>query len=162
MIDRESPASTDAALEIRVWLRMLTCTTMIERRLRNQLKSRFDVTMPRFDALAQLYREPDGLTMGRLSQRMMVTNGNVTWLVDRLVEEGAVKRVAVPGDRRAYIVRITNKGRKDFEALMPEHHGWIHTMLDGMSRKDLDGLLTLLSKLKVSVAKGEGRMADRA
>ncbi|MBM3564982.1 MAG: MarR family transcriptional regulator [Alphaproteobacteria bacterium] len=159
MIDRESPASADTALEIRTWLRLLTCTTMITRELRGRLKTRFDVTLSRFDAMAQLYREPDGVTMGQMSQRMMVTNGNVTWLVDRMVEDGLAKRTAVPGDGRAQIVRLTKKGRADFEAMMPEHHGWIHAMLDGLSRKELNGLLELLSQLKMSVAAKEGRAA---
>lgn len=163
MSDRESPAGADTALEIRVWLRMLTCTTMIERRLRSQLKRRFDgASMPRFDAQAQLYREPGGLTMGQLSRRMMVTNGNVTWLVDRLVADGLAARVAVPGDGRATTVRLTAKGRRDFEAMTPAHHGWVHAMLDGITAKELASLHGLLGKLKQSVAAGEARLAEDA
>lgn len=159
MTDRESPDNTDVALEIRMWLRMLTCTTMIERNLRSQLKANFDTSMPRFDALAQLYREPDGMTMGQLSKHMMVTNGNVTWLIDRLVDDGLAERVPAPADRRAHIVRLTEKGTEQFEKMMPDHHSWIHTLLADMDSDDLEALQGLLSTLKESVAAGEDILA---
>src|SRR3546814_9820640 len=93
--DRETAASRDDKLELRLWLRLLTCSSLIERDVRNALRERFDTTLPRFDLLAQLDRAPDGLTMSELSARMMVSNGNITGLTDRLVDEGPIGRAHV-------------------------------------------------------------------
>ena len=153
--DRESPAGADWAPEGRLWLRLLTCTTMIERNLRRLLKREFGATLPRFDALAQLHREPNGLTMGALSERMMVTNGNVTGLVDRLVDDGLAERIARQGDRRSHVVRLTDRGRKEFEAMTPDHHARVHDLLSGLDADDLETLQVLLGKLKRSVRAAE-------
>ena len=95
--------------ELRLWLRLLTCTTLIEGEVRRRLRDEFDVTLPRFDLMAQLDKAPDGMTLGELSQRMMVSNGNVTGLVERLVAQGLLDRRASPNDRRAQIVSLTGR-----------------------------------------------------
>ena len=108
--DRESRLADDHHESLRLWLRLLTCTLMIERRVRANLRERFAITLPRFDLMAQLERHPQGLRMGELSRRLMVTGGNVTGLASQLVDEGLVERLAIPGDRRAHAVRLTAKG----------------------------------------------------
>ncbi|MEO8859569.1 MAG: MarR family transcriptional regulator, partial [Burkholderiaceae bacterium] len=100
--------------ELRLWLRMLTCTQLVEKQVRGELRAQFDTTLPRFDLMAQLERTRDGVKMNELSRRMMVTGGNVTGITDQLAAEDLVERIAVPGDRRAYRVRLTNRGRKLF------------------------------------------------
>ena len=110
---------------LRLWLRLLTCTTMIERAIRQRLRDRFDITLARFDLMAQLERAPAGLKMGELSRRLMVTGGNVTGLVDQLVGEGYVERRAVPADRRVHAVYLTPAGRARFAAMAAEHERWI-------------------------------------
>ncbi|GAB4359167.1 MAG: MarR family transcriptional regulator [Gammaproteobacteria bacterium] len=149
--DRESAASEADRLEIRMWLRLLTCTTLIERQLRNRLSSAFDTTLPRFDALAQLERVPDGLTMGQLSARMMVSGGNVTGVVDRLVKDGLVERVDVPGDRRRNLVRLTDEGRARFAEMAAEHHRTLHRLLADLDHDAIESLFALLGRLKDSV-----------
>ena len=103
----ERPADHEA--ELRLWLRLLTCTTLIEGEVRRRLRDEFDVTLPRFDLMAQLDKAPNGMTLGELSQRMMVSNGNVTGLAERLVEQGLLDRRPSPNDRRAQIVSLTGK-----------------------------------------------------
>ena len=101
-LDAETKVSErpgDHKTELRLWLRLLTCTTLIENEVRRRLRDNFDITLPRFDLLAQLDRAPDGMTLGELSQRMMVSNGNITGLVDRLVGQGLIRRRPVPNDR---------------------------------------------------------------
>ncbi len=149
--DRESLAPAEAKLELRVWLRLLTCATLIEQRVRSRLRTRFDTTLPRFDLLAQLERAPKGLTMGELSSRLMVSNGNVTGLADRLVQEGLAARAAKPRDRRAQLLRLTPKGRRAFDGMTPDHEAWIGEMLAGLSAPEMHGLLALLGKLKESL-----------
>lgn len=146
----------DDALQVRLWLRMLGCTNAVEARLRCRLQDGFDTTMPRFDALAQLARAPEGMTMGRLSARMMVTKGNITGLVDRLAAEGLVERVAVPGDRRSSVVRLTEDGRRRFAEMAPAMRQWIHALLAEMDRDALEALYGLLGRLRQSVRAGEG------
>src|SRR5690242_8009668 len=118
--------------ELRLWLRLLTCTTLIEGEVRRRLRMEFDVTLPRFDLMAQLDKTPDGMTLGELSSRMMVSNGNVTGLVERLVADGLLARKPAPNDRRAQIVRLTAAGRRAFGAMARAHEGWILEMLTGL------------------------------
>ncbi|MCU0764243.1 MAG: MarR family transcriptional regulator, partial [Hydrogenophaga sp.] len=124
-LDLEARAHSEHAQELRLWLRLLTCSQLIEKRVRTQLRERFDTTLPRFDLMAQLERHPEGLKMKELSHRLMVTGGNVTGITDQLVAEGLVERVGVEGDRRAFLVRLTPAGRKVFERMAIEHEDWI-------------------------------------
>ncbi len=119
----ERPGDHEA--ELRLWLRLLTCTTLIENEIRQRLRTEFDVTLPRFDLMAQLDKAPNGMTLGELSQRMMVSNGNVTGLVERLVSLNLVERKPAPNDRRAMIVTLTAEGRRTFRSLARTHEGWI-------------------------------------
>ena len=147
-VDRETAASADDKLELRVWLRLLSCANRIEQDVRQELRSAFGMTLPRFDLLSQLERAPAGLTMGELSRRLMVTRGNVTGLIDRLVDEGLVERTPMPGDRRANIVRLTDEGATAFREMLPNHEAAIAARLGTMRRSDLRQLQTLLGRLK--------------
>src|ERR671927_1257559 len=107
--------------ELRLWLRLLTCTTLIEGEVRRRLRERFDVTLPRFDLMAQLDRAPDGMTLSDLSRRMMVSNGNLTSLVERLVRSGHLDRRNSEADRRAQVISLTEAGRAEFRAMAAAH-----------------------------------------
>ena len=133
---------------LRLWLRMLTCTQLIETEVRAGLRDDFATTLPRFDLLAQLERSPGGLKMNELSRRMMVTGGNVTGITDQLVAEGLVQRVAVPDDRRAYRVKLTAKGRRQFGVMAHAHEAWIVSAFSGLSEKEIATLHRLLGKVK--------------
>lgn len=153
--DLESSVQSEDKLELKVWLRLLTCSTMIDQRVRSGLRRRFRSTLPRFDFLSQLDRAPEGLTMGELSSRLMVSNGNVTGLADRLVQEGLVSRSAVPNDRRTQMVRLTRKGKRAFDAMTPAHEAWVGEMMAGMSRSEMSALLDLLGNLKRSLKRSQ-------
>jgi DNA-binding MarR family transcriptional regulator len=150
--DRESALASDTKLELKVWLRLLTCTTLIEREVRQKLRERFDTTIARFDLLSQLDRAPKGVTMGELSSRLMVTNGNVTGLTDALLREGLVSRAPEPGDRRSLRIRLTHAGKQFFDAMTPVHERWIDGLMTGLTRAEMAHLLELLGKLKQSLA----------
>jgi DNA-binding MarR family transcriptional regulator len=111
-MDLEARAHSEHPEELRLWLRLLTCTQLVEKQVRSALREQFDTTLPRFDLMAQLERAPDGLRMNELSRRMMVTGGNVTGITDQLVAEGQVERIDVAGDRRAWRVRLTPQGAR--------------------------------------------------
>ena len=147
-IDPESRLTDDHHDSLRLWLRLLTCTSLIERRIRVALRERFAMTLPRFDLMAQLERSPDGLKMNELSRRMMVTGGNVTGITDQLVAEGLVERIEVQGDRRAYCVRLTPKGRRQFHDMARQHEDWIVEAFSALSEKDMATLHKLLGKVK--------------
>jgi DNA-binding MarR family transcriptional regulator len=150
--DFETSVTSTERMELRIWLRLLTCTNLIERGVRQKLRESFGITLPRFDLLAQLDRAPDGLTMGELSRRLMVSNGNVTGLIDRLVAEQLVARRPAPDDRRAQLVQLTPAGKKAFDAMTPAHQRWIHEMLGGLDRSELAALYAGLGRLKESLA----------
>jgi DNA-binding MarR family transcriptional regulator len=138
---------------LRLWLRLLTCTNLIESEVRSRLRARFDVTLPRFDLMAQLDRAPDGMTLSDVSKRMMVSNGNVTGLVERLVESGHLDRRTSDRDRRVQVIRLTKVGRAEFRKMAAEHETWIADMFSDLGDKDVRELMRLLARTKASARK---------
>ncbi|NIC06812.1 MarR family winged helix-turn-helix transcriptional regulator [Billgrantia bachuensis] len=132
---------------LRLWLRMLRVTRQVEAALREKLRVEFDSTLPRFDVMAALFREREGLKMNELSKRLRVSNGNVTGIVDRLAEDGLVERIAIEGDRRATLVRLTADGRDAFTTMAAAHEGWVDALLDGVSAEDAHHIGELLHRL---------------
>jgi DNA-binding MarR family transcriptional regulator len=147
--------------ELRLWLRLFTCKEVIEGEVRRRLRDTFDLTLPRFDLMAQLYRAPKPMTLGELSQRMMVSNGNVTGLVDRLVEQGLLSRRPSPKDRRAQLVSLTAEGRRFFRAMARANGDWIADMLADLSSDEIETLMRLLAKTKASARKAIGNGGAR-
>jgi DNA-binding MarR family transcriptional regulator len=139
--------------ELRLWLRLLTCTTLIEGEVRSRLRERFDVTLPRFDLMAQLDKVPEGMTLSDVSKRMMVSNGNVTGLVERLVESGHLDRRTSDADRRVQVIRLTKAGRAEFRKMAAEHELWIADVFGDLTPKDVRELMRLLAKTKASAQK---------
>jgi DNA-binding MarR family transcriptional regulator len=154
-MDREFNARRDDHSALRIWLRLLTCTQLIERRVRSGLREEFGTTLPRFDLMAQLERHRDGLKMNELSRMLMVTGGNVTTIVDQLEKEGLVERLDEPDDRRAFRIRLTRNGDKSFAEMARAHEEWVVELLAGMSRREQDELLKLLAKVKQHAAEVE-------
>ena len=153
ILDSETKASElpeDHGDELRLWLRLLTCTTMIEGEVRSRLRDRFSVTLPRFDLMAQLDRVPEGMTLSDVSRRMMVSNGNVTGLVERLVVSGHLDRRTSDQDRRVQVIRLTKAGRAEFRKMAAEHQGWIAGIFSDLTEKDVRELMRLLAKTKAS------------
>ena len=136
---------------LRLWLRLLATTNLIEGRIRRRLQDRFTTTLPRFDLMSQLDRAPDGLKMGELSRRMMVTGGNVTGITDGLEAEGLVARIPDPEDRRALRVRLTTAGRRAFRLMASEHEGWIVDLFAGLESEQRAMLSDLLGRLKLHI-----------
>ena len=130
-----------------MWLRMLSATIRIEKRVRSFLKREFDSTLPRFDILAELERETAPITMSELTQHLLVTNGNVTGLVNRLVEDGLVARDADPVDRRVQRVILTDAGRTAFCAMAESHEKLIDSFFTSLSDRQMDMLLQLTTAL---------------
>jgi DNA-binding MarR family transcriptional regulator len=146
--DRETIARSDDHRALRIWLRLLTCTQMIERVVRSRLREQFATTLPRFDLMAQLERHADGLKMNELSRLLMVTGGNVTAIVDQLEKEGLVERLDEPADRRAFRIRLTKAGERSFTDMARAHEEWVVELLAGLSRREHEELLRLLAKVK--------------
>jgi DNA-binding MarR family transcriptional regulator len=156
ILDSETKAielPEDHGDELRLWLRLLTCTTLIEGEVRSRLRDRFSVTLPRFDLMAQLDRVPEGMTLSDVSRRMMVSNGNVTGLVERLVVSGHLDRRTSDQDRRVQVIRLTKAGRAEFRKMAAEHQGWIAGIFSDLTEKDVRELMRLLAKTKASAQK---------
>lgn len=149
-VDHETRLEADDHFALKLWLRILTCSNLIEARIRQLLRRDFDSTLPRFDLLAQLDRA-DGLKMSELSQRLMVTGGNVTGLADQLQHEGWLVREAVENDRRATRLRLTDDGRERFAGMARTHEGWVVELLSALSRDEQRQLHALLGKLKLGL-----------
>jgi DNA-binding MarR family transcriptional regulator len=138
---------------LRLWLRLLTCSNLIETQVRKALAAQFKTTLPRFDLMAQLERAPQGLQMGELSRRMLVTGGNVTGIVDQLEGSGLIVRTEDPDDRRAYLVKLTKEGRRLFGQMAAEHESWIVKLFAGMSMREQRALNETLSRLRAQLTR---------
>ncbi|PUE56938.1 MarR family transcriptional regulator [Limnohabitans sp. 2KL-17] len=148
MTDMEVRAHADHHASLRLWLRLLSATTRIEDTIRQRLREQFGITLPRFDLMAQLEREPQGLSMSELSRRMMVTGGNVTSIVDQLEKEQLVRRQMQLTDRRSFTVSLTDDGRAVFSAMAQAHEGWVVELLAPMNESEQESLHNLLGTLK--------------
>lgn len=160
-IGQEARAQLEDHMDVRIWLRLLSCSTQIEQQIQQMLRSRFGMTLPRFDYLAQLDRHPDGLRMNTLSRYLMVTGGNVTGLTDQLVKEGLVERIEDPQDRRSFFVRLTPTGRQDFRRMAGEHEQWLTDMFKGLDKPSKDTLYENLGRLRVLLAQRQTAMQSQ-
>jgi DNA-binding MarR family transcriptional regulator len=154
-LDLEARLNGEDHLSLRLWLRLLSCTNLIEGRARARLRDEFATTLARFDLMAQLERTPEGLKMSELSRRLMVTGGNVTRLTDQLESEGLVVRGG-SSDRRVYRVSLTPRGRRTFAAMARRHEEWIVEMFGALTHEERTQLFTLLAKLKRTQSPGAG------
>ena len=133
---------------LRLWIRLLRAQRTVEAELRDRLKRRFETTLPRFDVMSALYRRPDGMLMSDLSRFLLVSNGNVTGIVDRLAADGFVVRAAREGDRRASIVSLTPRGREMFAAMAAEHEEWVAELLGSVSEPEARALSATLKSFR--------------
>jgi DNA-binding MarR family transcriptional regulator len=153
--DHEYRAHADQHASLTLWLRLLSCTTRVEDKIRQKLRESFDITLPRFDLMAQLERHPDGLSMGELSRRMMVTGGNITTIVDQLEKETLVARQVGLSDRRSFTVKLTRAGREAFSEMAVAHEEWVADIFAGLSNNQQSQLYTLLGAMKKNLQKQE-------
>jgi DNA-binding MarR family transcriptional regulator len=144
-------APGDHGAELRLWLRLFTCSTLVETEIRRRLREDFDCTLPRFDLMAQLERAKDGMVLGEISKRMMVSPGNITALVERLVESGHISRTTSPADRRVQIIALTPFGHAEFKKMADAHAEWVADLFGGLTAGDGEALLERLAKLKRSI-----------
>ncbi|MFZ0670390.1 MAG: MarR family transcriptional regulator [Pseudolabrys sp.] len=142
---------------LRLWLRLLRSSRAIEAQLRERLRTRFSITLPQFDVMAALARSEEGMTMTELSRQLMVSNGNVTGIIDRLVAEKLVLRQAPASDRRSFIVRLTPKGASQFSVIAKAHEGWIDEMLEEFGAMEAESIISQLDELVRRVRTREAR-----
>jgi len=148
--DRESWARPGDALDLRLWLRMLTCSTLVENHVRGLMRTGFNTTLPRFDLMAQLANAPGGMKMSDLSRGMMVTNGNITGIADQLERDGLVERVKVDTDRRSCLIRLTPKGRQSFRRMSVAYQGRLSELFHDLPENRRELLYELLGELKAA------------
>jgi len=153
VLDRETVSRDTDHAALRVWLRLLTCTKLIEARVRACLRESFDITLPRFDLVSQLDRHPGGLRMKDISSRMMVTCANVTAIVDQLELEGWVDRKVASDDRRSFIITLTPRGKTAFNSMATSHEDWIQRVFSELPPKELLHLYELLATVKQSASR---------
>lgn len=151
VLDLETRAQEGDHHALRLWLRLLSCTVRIENHVRYLLRRHFNTTLPRFDLMAQLERSAGGLRMNELSQRLMVSGGNVTGITDQLEREGLVVRTACPGDRRAFSIKLTAAGLKRFRQMAAAHEQWIIQLLNGLRKDEKESMIDELGKLKAHI-----------
>jgi DNA-binding MarR family transcriptional regulator len=142
---------------LRLWLRLLRTARAIEAELRERLRVQFAITLPQFDVVAALAREEEGMTMTELSRFLMVSNGNVTGIIDRLVAEKLVLRQAPTEDRRAFIVRLTPKGASQFAVIAKVHEGWVDSLLSDFDGAEAETMIQHLDGLGTRIRNSGSR-----
>ncbi len=135
---------------LRVWLKLLATSNIIEKGLNRFLDLNFGAQLSRFDALSALERHSDGLTMSELSKQLLVTNGNTTSLVKNLEADGFVSRKQTKSDRRIYKVHITKKGRDFFNKMTGPHQKALAAYFKNLPKNELEALLKLLERAETS------------
>ena len=151
-VDLETRLTDEHHQALKLWLRVLSCTNLVEAEIRGRLRAEFGITLARFDLMAQLERNPAGLKMNELSRRLMVSGANVTGLTDQLEKEGLVARADAPADRRAYTIKLTAAGRALFARMAAVHERWVIDLLSGLTSSEKAQTHRLLAKLKLHVA----------
>ena len=154
-------ALPDEKQALRFWLKLLSCSVIVEKTVRQKLAKTFDTTLPRFDVMAALDRFPEGMTLGELSGHLLVSNGNITGLINRLVEDGIVIRTINPRDRRAQKVRLSRKGERVFSEMAEAHEEWIETLFHEFGGDERDHALALLAQLKSSILTGTQKLKEQ-
>lgn len=154
-LDAGARDATSSKVRLRLWLKLLKATKHVEAELRENFRTSFDTTLPRFDVMAALYRVEPGLKMSQLSSVLRVSNGNVTGIVDRLVVDGILVRVPVDNDRRATTVRLTQQGREQFAEMAASHEAWIDTLLDDIDVNEVQHLSDQLEHISHKTTKNE-------
>jgi DNA-binding MarR family transcriptional regulator len=145
----EPPHESDGAhLELRIWLRLLACSTRIEKALNARLRKEFNTTLARFDLLAQLARSPAGATMSEVSELLMVSNGAITGLVQKLEADGFIHREVDSEDRRTFRLRLSQDGAKEFARMARRHEEWVIALIGDLSPVAQSELLQHLTLLK--------------
>ncbi|MEN9560132.1 MAG: hypothetical protein RLZZ502_1343 [Pseudomonadota bacterium] len=147
-MDFETRLRSEHPDELKLWLRLLTCTQLIERKLGQSLRAQFNTNLARFDLMAQLERTPKGLAMKQLARQLMVTGGNVTGLTDQLQKDGLVTREKLDPDRRSIRVMLTPKGRAEFARMAKAHEDWVVSAFGHWNPTEQRTLYELLGRLK--------------
>ena len=137
----------EAKTRVRTWLKILKTSNFIEKNVRERLRNDHKTTLPRFDVMSALHRSKDGLKMSELSGVLKVSNGNITGIIDRLVQDGHVKRTVIQGDRRAYLASLTKKGSKQFQEYASEHETWINEILSDITIEEANTMTKLLTSI---------------
>lgn len=150
-LEKDAHGHTGGKQELRVWLRMLSTTKLVSQEIRRRLRAEFGATLPQFDLLAQLDREPEGLRLGEISKRTMVTNGNITGLVERLEADGLVSRETPGDDRRVTVARLTDEGRRVFAEMAAVHETWVRELMADIDHGTLSVLAHNVDQLHRSV-----------
>ncbi|MAU41189.1 MAG: MarR family transcriptional regulator [Kordiimonas sp.] len=150
------PVPNVSTRRLGLWLRLFMNAAEIEKYIRQRFREHFAVTLPQFDVMAALYRAEKALTMGELSQQLLVSNGNVTGIVDRLQKEDIVHRVVCPDDKRVHHVTLTAVGRAKFEELARAHESWVDERLAGLNVDEVEDMISRMDRLR-SVLKPQKR-----
>ncbi len=158
----ESQEGTDKQLDLRVWLRLMTVHKLVRNEISRRLREKFGVTLPRFDLMSQLRRNSKGMRMVELSRRLMVTNGNITAITDQLEKEDLARRAVDSRNRSAFIVRMTPRGTKAFDAMAREHRKWLADLLAGLTHSEKQALLGLLGRQKAHLVRAADHPGERA
>ena len=141
MPDRNAPERS-----VRVWFRLIRLEARMQAAVGERLRQ-IGVSIPQCDVLTTL-SEAEGVSQQELAQRLYVTKGNISGLLDRLEAAGFVERRPSASDRRQHSIHLTAKGRAMAEKAIAVQMKWIASTLGRMMEADLEALETQLIALR--------------
>lgn len=151
--DVETRLNESDSDSLRLWLRLNSCNNQVQNYIREKMRQEFNLTLPRFDLMAQLIGHKNGLKMGEISERLMVSNGNTTSIVLQLEKDGLVERLINQEDRRSTLIRLTTKGTKLHNKINKSYVQWLEDIFATVSTAQYKRLHKDLSDLKLNISK---------
>ena len=150
-IESDDNTSSRSKQSLRLWLRLFSCQALVEDKIRALLRDNYGITLPQFDVLAELEHAGRALTMTELSKYLVVSNGNITGVVDRLEREDYLTRIRSDEDRRVQYIELTSQGKKRFKKIAIDHEKWVSDIFADLSQDQISELISLLKTTKDSI-----------
>ncbi len=144
--------SEEQEISLRLWITLARCYGTFARAVSVRI-AEYGLTTPQFGVLEALHHLGP-LTLGDLAQKLLVTGGNITYVMDRLEEQELVVRDRWGEDRRIIWGRLTPKGRELMQEIFGEHVEFVHSLVQPLELEERKELRNLLRKLGHAIAEG--------
>ncbi|WP_338448140.1 MarR family transcriptional regulator [Niallia oryzisoli] len=131
------------------FLVLLQTSKAIQERMRLEL-TKNNLSITEFSVLEVLYHK-GRQTINEIGNKVLISSGSMTYVIDKLEKKGLLKRVACPNDRRAIHVTLTDAGNETLEKVMPEHEELVESIFASLTNNEKELIVELLQKVKKKV-----------
>lgn len=136
-------------LSLKTWVKLARSFNTINKVVNEEINT-YGVTPSQFGVLEALYHLGD-MPIGKLGEKILVTGGNMTVILDNLEKQGYIERIKSPTDRRSLFIKLTEKGRTLIEQVFPGHKLFVAEIISVLTEEEQIVLGSLLKKLGLSI-----------